>query len=91
MSRSETKKKMILRIFQRTPRTYQNDPQPIVYVWEFFSFGALGMIGVCSRGRGSLRMMDRIQLFKSILPYSQHESIYESRCCLLIGNQANTS
>ena len=51
------------------------------------------MLGVCGKGVcwASLRMMDRIQLFKSILPYSQYESIYESRHCLLIGNQANTN
>ena len=47
----------ILRIFQHTPGTYQNDPQPTVYVSEFLSFGALGMPGVCETGVcwGSLR------------------------------------
>ena len=39
-----------LRIFQHTPGTYQNDPQPTVYVSEFLSFGGLGKPGVCSRG-----------------------------------------
>ena len=41
---------MRLRILQHTTGTYQNDPQPTVYVSEFLSFGALGMPGGMLQG-----------------------------------------
>jgi len=39
---------MILRIFQDTPRTYPR-PSTNSLLKAVFSFGALGMLGVCSR------------------------------------------
>ena len=61
-----------LRIFQHTPGTYQNDPQPRVYGSEFLSLGGLGIQihGVCETGVcwGSLGISPRL----GILQHSTH-------------------